>query len=90
VPMGVTRRPRSLFPRFSTSVHLPLVAPAGSLKALYEAGLLGRHLRCCANRSLRKVRDRLAAEHRGSLTVEGTRFFTFPAPERLLAVSSVA
>ncbi len=34
-----------------------------------------------------QVRDRLAAEHGGSLSVEGRQFFTLPAPERLLAVS---
>ncbi len=36
-----------------------------------------------------KVRERLAAEHGGSLSVEGRQFFTFPAPKRLLAAPTV-
>jgi DNA-3-methyladenine glycosylase II len=36
-----------------------------------------------------KVRDRLAADHGGSLSVEGRQFLTFPAPNRLLAVPVV-
>jgi DNA-3-methyladenine glycosylase II len=36
-----------------------------------------------------QVRDRLAAEHGGSLSVAGREFSTFPAPKRLLAVSGV-
>jgi DNA-3-methyladenine glycosylase II len=34
-----------------------------------------------------RVRDRLSEEHGGAVTVEGTRIPTFPAPERLLAVT---
>jgi DNA-3-methyladenine glycosylase II len=36
-----------------------------------------------------KIRDRLAAAHGGSVSVEGRPFLTFPAPEHLLAVESV-
>jgi DNA-3-methyladenine glycosylase II len=36
-----------------------------------------------------RVRDRLAAERGGSLSIEGTQLLTFPAPEQLLALSSV-
>ena len=36
-----------------------------------------------------RVRDRLAAKRGGSLRLEGTDFLTFPAPEQLLAVSTV-
>ncbi len=36
-----------------------------------------------------RLRDRLAGEHGGTVSVEGVEFRTFPAPERLLAVSSV-
>jgi DNA-3-methyladenine glycosylase II len=36
-----------------------------------------------------RVRDRIAAERGGSLRVKGTEHLTFPAPEQLLALSSV-
>jgi hypothetical protein len=36
-----------------------------------------------------RVRDGLAAEHGRSVSVEGTQLLSFPAPERLLALSSV-